>query len=90
MPMRLPNAATIKRLIAEEAARRAGETPDHFLPMIGEIAPAGSMAAGRDCGWMLTSSSGTFHDHAMIHDAVSAVQRLWPLIRRDEETLTPE
>jgi hypothetical protein len=80
MPIRLPNAESIRRQIADAAASLKGEPTDRYLALLGSVEPTWPPTAD-DSPWRLASYVGAFEDSLAIERAVAVVQRRMPLMR---------
>jgi hypothetical protein len=82
MPIRLPNAESIRRQIADAAAALKGEPADHYLKLLGSVEPTWPTTTD-DSPWRLSSYVGAYEDSVAIERAVSVVQRRSPLMHVD-------
>jgi hypothetical protein len=80
MPIRLPNAESIRRQIADTAASLRGEPSDHYLALLGRVVPTWPPTTA-DTPWRLSSYQGAYEDGVAIERAVGVVQRRSPLMR---------
>jgi hypothetical protein len=80
MPIRLPNADSIRRQIADTAAAIGGEPADRYLSLLGNVEPTWPPTAD-DTPWRLGSYLGAYEDSLAIERAVTAVQRRSPFMR---------
>jgi hypothetical protein len=79
MPIRLPQAETIRREIAERAAEASSVSVEHYLDLLGPVEPAFA-SGGQETAWRLTYYQGSPDEHDAIARAVSQVQRQTPLM----------
>ena len=79
MPIRMPQAETIRREIAERAAEASSASVDHYLELLGPVEPAFA-SGGRETAWRLTYYQGSPDEHDAIERAVSLVHRQTPLM----------
>jgi hypothetical protein len=82
MPIRLPEAETIRREIAERAAHVSSASMDHYLELLGPVEPALTHGGG-ESAWRLAYYQGSREEHDAIERAVGQVQRETPLMRVD-------
>jgi len=82
MPIRLPDAESIRRQIAEAAAALREESPAHYLPLLGRVEPTWPPTT-TNSPWRLSSYIGPPEDSVAIERAVGVVQRRSPLMRVD-------
>jgi len=80
MPMRLPNAESIRRQIADAAASLRGEPTDRYLALLGSVEPTWPPTT-EDSPWRLSSYLGAYEDGITIERAITLVQRRMPLMR---------
>ena len=80
MPIRLPNAESIRRQIAETAAALRGDSADRYLELLGEVEPTWP-PVNSDTPWRLSSYLGAYDDGVAIERAVAVVLRRTPLMR---------
>lgn len=80
MPMRLPNAETIRRQIADTAAAMRGEPADRYLDLLGDVEPTWPPTTD-DSPWRLSFYLGAYEDGVAIERAITVVQRRSPLMR---------
>ena len=82
MPIRLPEAETIRREIAERAAHVSSASMEHYLALIGPVEPAVTHGSG-ESAWRLAYYQGSREEHDAIERAVGQIQRETPLMRAD-------
>jgi len=82
MPIRLPDAESIRRQIADAAAALRGESPARYLALIGSVEPTWPPTT-TNSPWRLSSYVGAPEDSVAIERAVGVVQRRSPLMRID-------
>jgi len=82
MPIRLPDAESIRRQIADAAASLRGESSDRYLALLGRVVPTWPPTAA-DTPWRLSGYQGAYEDGLAIERAVGVVQRRSPLMRVD-------
>jgi hypothetical protein len=80
MPIRLPNAESIRRQIADTAASMRGESAERYLSLLGEVEPTWP-PTNSDTPWRLSSYTGAYEDSLAIERAVTVVLRRTPLMR---------
>lgn len=80
MPIRLPNAESIRRQIADAAAAIKGEPTEHYLKLLGEVEPTWPPTANQS-PWRLSGYLGGYEDGQAIEHAVTLVLRRTPLMR---------
>lgn len=80
MPIRLPNAESIRRQIADTAASLMGEPVERYLRLLGEVEPTWP-PTNNDTPWRLSSYLGAYEDGLAIERAVTVVLRRTPLMR---------
>jgi len=80
MPIRLPNAETIRRQIADAAAALRGEPADRYLELLGSVEPTWPPTAEHS-PWRLTSYLGAYEDSVVIERAITVVLQRSPLMR---------
>jgi len=79
MPIRQPDAACLRRQIADVAAAQGGGSADYYLDLLGKVEPT-CPPTEEDCSWRLGSYLGAYEDSRVIEDAVAVVQRRSPLM----------
>jgi len=80
MPIRLPLASSIRRAIAEKAAKGSAGSVDHFLGLLGPVEPAFGVGS-QETSWRLAYYQGSHAEHDAIQRAVGEIQRQTPLMR---------
>jgi hypothetical protein len=80
MPIRLPDAESIRRQIANIAASLRGEPAERYLGLLGEVEPTWP-STNSDTPWRLSFYLGAYEDGLAIERAVAVVLRRTPLMR---------
>jgi len=80
MPIRLPDAETIRRQIADTAAAFRGEPAEHYLDILGCVEPTWPPTA-QESPWRLSSYLGAYEEGLAIERAITEVMRRSPLMR---------
>lgn len=80
MPIRLPNAESIRRQIADTAASLRGEPVERYLGLLGEVEPTWP-PTNSNSPWRLSGYLGAPEDGLAIERAVTEVLRRTPLMR---------
>jgi len=80
MPIRLPDAESIRRQIADAAAAFRGEPAERYLELLGSVEPTWPPTAN-ESPWRLSGYLGAYEDSLAIERAIAAVLRRSPLMR---------